>query len=932
MMATNTYPGFFPGAAEKRQDDDGSVNYATTDDGWTHDEESNAGERPAAPANISPASASSVLIDFSDAGDAGHSERNLGDNTLNNHTSDRDLLDGSEMALSPGPSLDSHTHSSLNPESPPFSPSSTSSYADARQSLDSSDDEIASFEARIKELENGHETLKRSNDNLDTVNEMMKHQLEEHESHVEKLKGQLAESEHLRTRAQKTAVDFSEKNEKLTLSLDELKRDREEFEPQIAEYKNKLAGALSSNRPLHDSLNDMQSRLLNTVHHIKEIEAFARSFLTDHPEHTGVFASVGLFPPGEGQQYDSSGQIEAEALISFDEPILDLPTPQSQDAIPPESGTPAHKDCSSPQTPQVPVNYLDDDVPVQHDAINQPLMDAQSNTSNPSNAVTAPTGLNWTPASACLYESEFDKERAIRSHQGPRPVGRVPGMFIHGIRFVRQHTEQKLTREDDIPDVASRHVIMSDLPDDVHVQRVLEHVRGGRVLKAQLLTVKHDGGCRNMAYVEFADAGDAIEFYRFTRRREFGFFVNDRAVRAHIELPGTDSYPLSDGLQPKLRLSRNYADVVTHFALCEDGRFEISFADIKTAITVRDCILRSKFYGGDRRGDGVLFRSDPCDAPLDGLQVPFLPIESTSDVSILDPEHARRFMTDEERALDSERLLEEIAAAADPDDPDTFHPQDQRKNIIWEKFVIWDDIPIYMAYEPGQRRQVPHQRDPASGAVRHQYHGGWTMSLDESRRMWLHYNHDSPHPWTQQTADLWYAATGDIDIRKKPIVQKQIVVDDGGLDGDADQAMSNVDHGYQARDERSSTWASMSAAPLFSHDSRNSASFANPSKDVPTGGYINTIDFHHGPPVPSLQEHDLLTDRAPASTSTVPPHLWGGKRGPGSCFGFFTASAVGREVGIHGITKPGFNKLAAKIAKDKGQVASKAPKEQKPFW
>lgn len=123
MMATNTYPGFFPGAAEKRQDDDGSVNYATTDDGWTHDEESNAGERPAAPANTSPASGSSVLIDFSDSGDAGHSERNLGDNTLDNHTSDRDLLDGPEMALSPGPSLDAHNHSSLNPESPPFSPS-----------------------------------------------------------------------------------------------------------------------------------------------------------------------------------------------------------------------------------------------------------------------------------------------------------------------------------------------------------------------------------------------------------------------------------------------------------------------------------------------------------------------------------------------------------------------------------------------------------------------------------------------------------------------------------------------------------------------------------------------------------------------------------------------------------------------------------------
>lgn len=621
---------------------------------------------------------------------------------------------------------------------------------------------------------------------------MMKHRLEDYESRFEKLTDKLSEAEHLRTRAQKTAVDLVEKNEQLISSVDQLQKDRDEYEPQIAEYKNKLLGALRSNHPLAISLHDMQARLLNAVHHIKEIESFARSFLSEHPEHASSFASVGLFPPGEGQQYDSSGQIEAEALISFDEPLLDLETlPQSQ-TTPAVDDTPAKEEVSSPQIFQGALNSPEDVLPVRHDTISQPPTDQQHDAVAPSSHGAALEGLNWTRASGCIWESEFERERAIRSHQGPRPVGRVPGMFIHGIRFVRQHTKQKLTTEgEDTPDVASRRVIMSDIPDNVHIQRVLEHVRGGRILKANIVMVQHDGGRRNMAYIEFADAGDAVEFYRFTRRREFGFFVDDRAVRAHMELPATDSFPLSESLQSKLSdgctrclfvtdfpvvhlhvvlefagVSRNYVDAITQFGPREDGGFEISFADIQTAITVRDCILRSKFYAGDRSGQGVLFLPDPCDGPLDGLQVPFLPIESTSDVSILDPENARRFMTDEERALDSERLLEELAAAADPDDPDTFHPEDLRKNIVWEGKTYWDDIPTYMAYDSTQRRQVPHQRDPASGAVRMQYSGGWYLSPEESRKMWLHYNHDSPHPWTQKTMDLMYAATGEIDIRK----------------------------------------------------------------------------------------------------------------------------------------------------------------------
>ncbi|KAF6780596.1 hypothetical protein CSOJ01_16130, partial [Colletotrichum sojae] len=70
-QASNTYPGFSPGAAERQQydDDDGSVNHATADNGCTHNRETDAGERPAAPTDTSSVSESPILIDFSGSAD-----------------------------------------------------------------------------------------------------------------------------------------------------------------------------------------------------------------------------------------------------------------------------------------------------------------------------------------------------------------------------------------------------------------------------------------------------------------------------------------------------------------------------------------------------------------------------------------------------------------------------------------------------------------------------------------------------------------------------------------------------------------------------------------------------------------------------------------------------------------------------------------------
>lgn len=123
-MAPNSLPGFFPGPAEKQQDDDGSVKYANTDDGWTSDGDSDAGESPAAISaeSESPQAPFTNLIDFSDSGDA-HPQANFVDNALHNQTANQDLLDVPDMILTPSPFVCPSMNSNLNPESPPFSPS-----------------------------------------------------------------------------------------------------------------------------------------------------------------------------------------------------------------------------------------------------------------------------------------------------------------------------------------------------------------------------------------------------------------------------------------------------------------------------------------------------------------------------------------------------------------------------------------------------------------------------------------------------------------------------------------------------------------------------------------------------------------------------------------------------------------------------------------
>ncbi|KAI8169159.1 hypothetical protein K4K49_004757 [Colletotrichum sp. SAR 10_70] len=928
---------------------DDHVVYASTDDGFNDDDASEAGDdfanhHTAAPSSkLGPAD----LIDLSD-GDIATSPSGNADNSPSK--ANQPVPPQPDAPL-PGDkqnsSLDNYPQATKTPDpsAQPFVPlelkrvapsSSNSSYTDARQSLDPRDDQIQSLTNRVKELEHSHETLKRENDDLDTVNEKLKLKARKDDESLRELREQLAEELKRRLVSEKKAVEVDEKNAELHVEVARLQEEKADMEPQLEEYKKKLDGSQKSVRPLENMVHTLQRQVLDKTQRIKEIQLFAADHLAKNPQDIPEFATMDLFPHGGQQEHQSGKEVNPELLISFDG-AADMSASGSQlNESQSEIGTPfTVSSIRAPSTPQphhASKDLLDDDpadtqspqtLPImtpstpklQREESLTPQSTTESHTAepkSPSDDLASPpkdiSGLDWSPDSDQLWISEFQKAQAIRNHQGARSTG---------------HT----------PDVASRRVIMSGLPDGIHVQRILEHVRGGKILKAHTVTVGRGEARNNLACIEFADTEDAMEFYRFNRCREFGFCVESTSVRTRLTMPSTDSFPLSDALQARLGMSNNFADTITHFACSDDGSFEISFSDIRCAINIREYILRSKFFEGEREGTGVCFKPDPCDAPVESLQIPFLPIKATSDLAILDPKNARLFMTEEQRKLDSELLQEQVMAAADPDDADAFHEQDLRKNIVWENKVDCDSFTPYMAFDKDQRRRVLHRKDPESGAVQTQYFGSWVQSPAESRKEWLHHNQHSPHPWTQTTADLFYTATGDIDMRKS------IVVDDGGLDGDADQAL-NTPTPREIRRQASSTTSFYSAESPLSEVNRGYMTLDDTSRHVPMGVFVNHDGSSSGLAIPSLLDGDTNVDmnNSVQRTQSLPPHKRGKTRGSTSGYSSPAPSIMDDDTGgqVCGISKAGFNQLAAKIARDTKATSNKSigkrPVAQAHFW
>ncbi|KAK6213575.1 hypothetical protein QIS74_09577 [Colletotrichum tabaci] len=824
----------FPGRVmDQPKDDDSSTIYVSTDNGWTNDDDSDAGNPvgPALPPPVLSRSESQNLIDFDSSDNGDHSE---GNGLTGKFVDVMDQIscqpntegDSTEAQLLPlDPSSEAQSDGNLIPAAAEFTPSnscsfpqeqvsplssSRSSFADALQSLDSSDDQLTSLQARVKQLEHEYETLKRENDRLDNMNEVLKYNAGKSNATIERLTAQLSEAELLRCRAQRYASEISERGQMDKVSLNNVGEGLNCTKAQLESLRAKYDRVVQSQAPLQNRLQELQTGLLNAVERNKTYEAFLRGFLADHPQHGAAFEAIGVSPFNAEQDSNCVAEnVEADLLISFEEVSPSPAAPsmplkghlvdgtvsvlESQQQ-PASEAAPILVNCFTPvqeNSPQASQQLLlqASEQPVVQEDLHCPEISKQPDTCN-----VDVDDLKWSKDCDDIWSSPFQKERALRNHQGgsgARQRSQTPGMFLYGIRYVRNRSDQTLITGDGIPEVASRMVIMAGFPDEVHVQRVLEHVRGGRILSAHVAPMGTGDFTYNQAYIEFTTAENASAFYRYARCRKFGFIgPNGDSVSVHTSIPTTDSYPLNEIMQvsidegctrclvvtgfpvvhleavlKKAGLAYNFAEVITHFIYSDDGDFEVSFSSLKSAILVRQYILGSSL-GTD--GRSVTFRSDPCDGSFEELQASFLPVYPTVDLSILAPENARHFMTVEEREKEEGRLQAVRLEGCDPNDPetDTLKEMLDRQSIVWEKTPDWEKAVEYVAFDPDQRKEVRHRRDRESGAVQVWYHGGWAMTQTQSWKAWEHHNIDSPEPYTQKTADLLYKVTGWVDRRK----------------------------------------------------------------------------------------------------------------------------------------------------------------------
>lgn len=112
------------------------------------------------------------------------------------------------------------------------------------------------------------------------------------------------------------------------------------------------------------------------------------------------------------------------------------------------------------------------------------------------------------------------------------------------------------------------------------------------------------------------------------------------------------------------------------------------------------------------------------------------------------------------------------------------------------------------------------------------------------------------------------------------------------------------------------------------------------SQHVPAGVFVNHVGSSSGLAIPSLLDGDTNVDmnNSVQRKQNLPPHKRGKTRGNTSGYSSPAPSIMGDDTGgqVYGISKAGFNQLAAKIVRDTKATSSKAigkrPVAQAHFW
>ncbi|EEY18956.1 predicted protein [Verticillium alfalfae VaMs.102] len=138
----------------------------------------------------------------------------------------------------------------------------------------------------------------------------------------------------------------------------------------------------------------------------------------------------------------------------------------------------------------------------------------------------------------------------------------------------------------------SRTVIINNLPNNVGIGQVLEHVCGGRVVKAILVSVAGLPGLGDMsAIITFETPQAAQRFMQLAAQRKFGFkTINGNHVEASVVSSGVASHPFKPNVGRLLEMGCTrclQVDVQVHRSIdpCSANNFDASktpFTDCRT--------------------------------------------------------------------------------------------------------------------------------------------------------------------------------------------------------------------------------------------------------------------------------------------------------------------------------------------------------------
>lgn len=274
-----------------------------------------------------------------------------------------------------------------------------------------------------------------------------------------------------------------------------------------------------------------------------------------------------------------------------------------------------------------------------------PICCRSANTSNidtsTARELQVPPDLNFYKP---VFGSRQERLQAIEYHRRQMSLHypqTVPdtAVFTYGIEYCPM-PDSSIGMEQEMPGYKCKAVIISNLPADTTLRRLLPRVRGGRLLGVTLL--RPNKAVRTVtALVCFVDWRRAHAYVQFVH--EHGVVQLDSPF--HVALAGTPSYPLSGQVEADVARGKTRCLAIRDCAEDQIAALCDSFRSWFDANVVAEDIWRGKgstlfmlFKGVSHASrartmielnprhadvrDRLYFAKDPCEGPLDELRRP----------------------------------------------------------------------------------------------------------------------------------------------------------------------------------------------------------------------------------------------------------------------------------------------------------------------